>query len=72
MARVSLKAGIAEYVGNYDTRVRELAHKLDVWDKPFKSGVHASELLAQGYEGEALGCELHRRIEEKINALQEK
>ncbi len=72
VARVSLKAGIAEYVGNYDTRVRELAHKLDVWDKPFESGVHASELLAQGYEGEALGCELHRRIEEKINALQEK
>ena len=72
VARVSLKAGIVEYVGNYDTRIRELAHKLDVWDKPFKSGVQASELLAQGYEGEALGRELHRRIEEKIMSLQEK
>jgi len=72
VASVSLKAGIVAYVGNYDIRVRELAHKLNVWDKPFDSGVHASDLMAQGYEGEALGRELHRRTQAKINALQEK
>ncbi len=72
VAQMALKDGIIAYVGNYDAKVRELAHKLDVWDKPFESGVHASDLMAQGYEGEALGRELHRRTQAKINALQEK
>ncbi|MHB0994312.1 MAG: tRNA nucleotidyltransferase/poly(A) polymerase family protein [Sulfurovum sp.] len=72
VARASLKAGIVEYVGNYDAKVRELAEKLDVWGKPFDSGVSASDLMAKGYKGEALGRELERLTQIKINALQEK
>jgi hypothetical protein len=45
---------------------------LDVWGKPFDSGVSASDLMAKGYKGEALGRELERLTQIKINALQEK
>jgi len=72
IANVSLKEGIREYVGNYDPVVIMSAKKLDVWDKPFDRGVTATELIAEGFEGKALGDELDRRTQEKINRLKEK
>ncbi|WP_309499014.1 hypothetical protein [Sulfurovum sp.] len=72
VANLSLKEGIIEYVGNYDARVRAMAKKLDVWDKPFDRGVTAEELLDEGFVGQDLGCELDRRTQEKIMTLKEK
>ena len=72
IANLSLKEGIVEYVGNYDTEVVAIAKKLDVWDKPFDRGVTPTELMAEGFSGKALGDELDRRTNEKIKSLKEK
>ncbi|MDQ7046928.1 MAG: hypothetical protein Q9M39_04665 [Sulfurovum sp.] len=72
IARLSLKEGIKEYVGNYSTKVITLAEYLEVWDKPFDRGVTPTQLIAEGFEGKALGDELEKRTQEKINRLKEK
>ncbi len=72
IANVSLKECIMEYVGNYDPKVIRLAKELDVWEKPFDRGVTPSQLMAEGFSGKALGDELERRTQIKINRLKEK
>ncbi len=72
IANVSLKEGIIEYVGNYDPQVIMLAKKLDVWERPFDRGVTPTQLIAEGFSGKALGDELERRTQIKINRLKEK
>ena len=72
IANVSLKEGIVEYVGNYDPKVIMIAKKLDVWEKPFDRGVTPAQLMAEGFLGKALGDELDRRTQVKINRLKEK
>ncbi len=69
IANLSLKEGIVEYVGNYQTDVIAMAKKLDVWDKPFDRGVTPTELIAEGFSGKALGDELDRRTQEKIKSI---
>ena len=71
VARTAQKEGIKGFVGNYHASVRELAHKLGVWDQPFDSGVVPAMLMAEGFEGKALGDEIVRRREEKIGTLSE-
>lgn len=72
IANLSLKEGIEEYVGNYHPSVRAMAKKLDVWDKPFDRGVTPAQLMVEGFSGKALGDELERRTQSKINELKEK
>jgi tRNA nucleotidyltransferase (CCA-adding enzyme) len=72
IANLSLKEGIEAYVGNYHPDVKTMANKLNVWDKPFDRGVTPSQLIAEGFSGKALGDELERRTENKINELKEK
>ena len=72
IANLSLKEGIISYVGNYHPKVRRLAKYLDVWDKPFERGITPTELMEEGFFGKALGDELERRTEIKINELKEK
>lgn len=72
VAKMALKEGIVSYVGNYDSEVIRLAKALDVWDKPFNRGVIPTELMQEGFEGKALGEELERRTQIKINELKEK
>ena len=72
IANLALKEGIESYVGNYHSEVRRLAKALDVWDKPFDRGVTPTELMAEGFKGKALGDELDRRTQDKINELKEK
>ncbi len=71
VARVADKEGIEGFVGNYHPRVKLLAQRLGVWDRPFDSGVIPAVLMAEGFEGKALGDELARRREEKIRGLDE-
>ena len=71
VARVADKEGIAGFVGNYHPRVKLLAQRLGVWDRPFDSGVIPAVLMAEGFEGKALGDELAKRTEEKIRGLDE-
>jgi len=72
IANLSLKEGIVEYVGNYHPAVKAMATKLDVWDRPFDRGVTPTQLMAEGFSGKALGDELKRRTQSKINELKEK
>ena len=72
IANLALKEGIISYVGNYHPKVRRLAKHLDVWDKPFDRGITPIELIEEGFSGKALGDELERRTEIKINELKEK
>lgn len=72
IANLSLKEGIVEYVGNYNSEVVALAKELDVWEKPFDRGVTPEELMAEGFSGKELGEELERRTREKILSLKEK
>jgi len=72
IANLSLKEGIEEYVGNYHPAVIAMANKLNVWDKPFDRGVTPAQLMAEGFSGKALGDELERRTQNKINRLKEK
>ena len=69
IANLTLKEGIAEYVGNYDIQVVAMAKKLDVWDKTFDRGVTPSQLLDEGFCGKALGEELERRTKAKIKGI---
>jgi tRNA nucleotidyltransferase (CCA-adding enzyme) len=71
VAKMALKNGIVEFVGNYHPRVAEIARKLGVWEKPFDRGITPTELMAEGFSGKALGDELARRTEEKIRGLNE-
>jgi tRNA nucleotidyltransferase (CCA-adding enzyme) len=71
VARTARKEGIEHYVGNYRPEVANLAKQLGVWKQPFAIDVKPVELMAQGYEGRALGEELERRREEKIRRLDE-
>ncbi|PHS38564.1 MAG: polynucleotide adenylyltransferase [Sulfurovum sp.] len=72
IANLSLKEGIVEYVGNYHPAVRAMAKKLDVWDRLFDRGVTPVQLMVEGFSGKALGDELERRTQSKINELKEK
>ena len=72
IANLALKEGIIEYVGNYHPSVIQIAKALDVWDKPFDRGITPTELMEEGFSGKALGDELERRTEIKINELKEK
>ena len=72
VANLALKEGIEAYVGNYHPEVIAMAKRLDVWDKPFNRGVTPTELMAEGFEGKALGEELERRTQLKIKELKEK
>ena len=69
VANLALKEGIEAYVGNYNLQVKAMASELDVWDKPFDRGVTPSELIDEGFSGKALGEELERRTQEKIEGL---
>jgi len=69
IAKMASKEGIAEFVGNYHPQVKLLAQRLDVWDRPFDSGVTAAVLMAEGFEGKVLGDELAKRLKEKIRGL---
>jgi len=71
VAGVAKKEGIESYVGNYHPRVRALAERLDIWEHPFDGGVTPTALMAEGYEGKALGEELERRRVERIGGLNE-
>jgi len=71
VAGVAKKVGIETYVGNYHPRVRALAEKLGIWEQPFDAGVTPAALMAEGYEGKALGDELERRRAERIGRLHE-
>ena len=71
IARTAHREGIAAFVGNYHPRVKLLAQKLDVWGRPFDSGVVPAVLIAEGFKGKELGDELARRRDEKIRGLDE-
>ena len=71
VARMALKNGIMEFIGNYHTKVIEIAQRLDIWEKPFDRGIAPVELMAEGFSGKALGDELERRTEIKIRSLNE-
>jgi len=71
VVRMALKEGIIEYVGNYHPKVVRIAKYLDVWEKPFRSGIVAKELIKEGFRGKELGREIKRRVEEKIKGLNE-
>jgi len=71
LANVALKEGIVHYAGNYDEKVIELSKKLEIWEKAFDRGVTATQLLEEGFTGKALGNELEKRTQEKINSLKE-
>ncbi len=70
-ASAARKEGLERFVGNYHPKVRAIAQKLGIWDAPLKIGITAKELMAQGYEGKALGEELENRVNTKIRELNE-
>ncbi len=49
--------------------VRDIAMRLGVWESAFDIGVTPKELMEQGFYGKALGEELERRRQERIDAL---
>ena len=69
VATMAIKEPICEYVGNYDIEVVRIAKALEVWEKPFESGVTPTQLMQEGFRGKALGEELARRTREKIEGL---
>lgn len=71
VAKMALKNGIMEFVGNYHPKIIDIAQRLDIWEKPFGRGITPVELMAEGFSGKALGDELARRTEEKIRSLNE-
>ena len=71
VARTAKKEGIEAFTGNYHPDIRRLAQKLGVWDKPFDPGIKPALLMAEGFEGRALGEELERRREKRIESLNE-
>ncbi|HHH37253.1 MAG TPA: CCA tRNA nucleotidyltransferase [Epsilonproteobacteria bacterium] len=71
VARVAEKKDISDFVGNYHPQVRRFARKLNVWEQPFRIGVSPAQLMAEGFEGKALGDELARQREVSIRRLDE-
>ena len=63
------KEGVkASVLGAYP-EIRGLARKIGVWEKPLESGVTPTELMARGFQGEALGEELERHFRRKCREL---
>ena len=71
VATAAEREGIRSFVGNYHSRVRELAKKMGIWDQPFGPGVTPAYLISMGFSGKDLGEELARRREERIGRLNE-
>ena len=60
LAALAMRFGLKEYLGNYKRDVKRRAKALGLWEEPFRP-VAASQLLAEGLRGKALGEELRRR-----------
>ena len=72
VAAQAQKAGLRESPLGCDPKIRSLAEKLGVWDRPFEIGVTPRELMERGFSGKVLGEELERIRHERLDQLQEK
>ncbi|WP_041963677.1 CCA tRNA nucleotidyltransferase [Sulfurospirillum cavolei] len=66
LLHVSLERSLSQWLGNYRCGVKERAIALGIWDQIFTGGVDVQEVIADGFEKEAIGIELKRRRIEKI------
>ncbi len=67
LLHVSLERPLSQWLGNYRRGVKERAIVLGIWDQIFTGGVSVQEVIADGFEKEAIGIELRRRRIEKIH-----
>ena len=66
LLHVSLELPIKLWLGHYKKGIKERAQKFGIWEKPFDGGVSVQEVIADGFEKEAIRHELKRRRIEKI------
>jgi len=67
LLHVSLEMPIKQWLGHYKTGIKERALRLKIWEKPFDGGVLVHDVIADGFEKEAIRSELKRR---RIDALE--
>jgi len=66
LLHVSLEMPISQWLGNYRSGVKERAQTFGIWDEIFTGDVSVQEVIADGFEKEAIRYELKRRRIEKI------
>ena len=66
LLHVSLEMPISQWLGNYRSGVKERAKTFGIWDEIFTGDVSVQEVIADGFEKEAIRYELKRRRIEKI------
>jgi tRNA nucleotidyltransferase (CCA-adding enzyme) len=66
LLHVSLEMPISQWLGHYRSGVKERAQMLRIWDELFTGDVSVQEVIADGFEKEAIRHELRRRRIEKI------
>ena len=66
LLHVSLELPISRWLGNYREGIKTRAKALGIWDEIFTGGVSVQEVIADGFEKEAIRHELKRRRIEKI------
>ena len=66
LLHVSLEMPISQWLGNYRSGVKERAKTFRIWDEIFTGDVSVQEVIADGFEKEAIRYELKRRRIEKI------
>ena len=69
LLRVSLDMPISAWLGHYRLGIKQRALCLGIWESVFTGGVSVQEVIADGFEKEAIGIELRRRRVEKISKV---
>ena len=66
LLHVSLEMPISQWLGNYRSGIKARAQTLGIWDEIFTGDVSVQEVIADGFEKEAIRYELKRRRIKKI------
>ncbi len=69
VASLAYKAGVVLHPLSYHPVIRKKAEELNIWKQPFDIGITPKDLIKRGYYGKALGNELKRIREERLNKL---
>jgi len=69
VANLAKKEPVKSSILSYDDEVSKLAKKIGVWDRAFDIGTTPTQLIKMGFKGKALGDELERLRQKRIQEL---
>ena len=69
VASLAIKNGVSTHPLSYHPIIKQKAKALNVWDRAFDIGITPADLIKEGFKGKALGDELKRIQNSKLQEL---